>query len=80
MTAQAILPPNHSNDRVPLDIKTIRYPEITGGSARGRVVIKSKKTADLLNLLTNRIIIKEIKKQMNVPVIEIFNVVKITSK
>lgn len=80
MTAQAILPPNHSNDRVPLDRKTIRYPEITGGSARGRVVIKSKKTADLLNLLTNRIIIKEVKKQMNVPVIEIFNVVKITSK
>jgi hypothetical protein len=80
MTAQAILPPIHSKDKLPLEIKTIKYPEITGGSASGRVVIKSKNTDDFLNLLTKRIMSRDIKKQMNVPVTEIFNVVKITSE
>tara|TARA_B110000014_G_scaffold252077_1_gene230059 strand:+ start:1539 stop:1766 length:228 start_codon:yes stop_codon:yes gene_type:complete len=75
-----MLPPIHSKDKLPFDIKTIKYPEITGGSASGRVVIKSNNDLSLLYFLTTRIMDKETKKQMKVPIKAIFNVVIKISK
>jgi|TARA_X000001036_G_scaffold389628_2_gene386745 hypothetical protein len=75
-----MLPPIHSKDKLPFDIKTIKYPEITGGSASGRVVIKSNNDLSLLYFLTTRIMDKETKKQMKVPIKAIFKVVIKISK
>ncbi len=75
MIAQAILPPIHSKESFPPDIKTKKYPEITGGKAKGSEVNISIKKLIFLKLIEINIRIRLKEKHIKVATVEIFMVV-----